>query len=124
MHLPSLGWKHSTAKSTSWTPSSGSPDAAVCGNPALKDSAFARGRYCKNNFNDLASSLVLLTEPPWLTSGTISSEEEAVVGAAQGSFWEEKEVGALAPVFLPGKPVDRGAWAGYRPEAPEEGGND
>ncbi|KAF4016015.1 hypothetical protein G4228_008303 [Cervus hanglu yarkandensis] len=43
-------------------PGSGSPDALVCGNPALKDSAFARGRYCKNNFNDLASSLILLTE--------------------------------------------------------------
>uniref|UniRef100_A0A8C2P3K7 Ion transport domain-containing protein n=1 Tax=Capra hircus TaxID=9925 RepID=A0A8C2P3K7_CAPHI len=43
-------------------PGSGSPEAAVCGNPALKDSAFARGRYCKNNFNDLASSLILLTE--------------------------------------------------------------
>ncbi|XP_055257210.1 two pore channel protein 1-like [Moschus berezovskii] len=43
-------------------PGSGSPDALVCGNPALKDSAFAQGRYCKNNFNDLASSLILLTE--------------------------------------------------------------
>ncbi|XP_066863325.1 two pore channel protein 2-like isoform X2 [Kogia breviceps] len=43
-------------------PSSTSPDALVCGNPALKDSAFARGRYCRNNFNDLAASLVLLTE--------------------------------------------------------------
>ncbi|XP_059973175.1 two pore calcium channel protein 1-like isoform X2 [Mesoplodon densirostris] len=43
-------------------PSSTSPDALVCGNPALKDSAFARGRYCRNNFNDLAASLILLTE--------------------------------------------------------------
>ncbi|KAF0876548.1 TPC1 protein, partial [Crocuta crocuta] len=39
-----------------------SPDALVCGNPALKDSAFARDRYCKNNFNDLASSFILLME--------------------------------------------------------------
>ncbi|XP_034856922.1 two pore calcium channel protein 1-like isoform X1 [Mirounga leonina] len=38
------------------------PDALVCGNPALKDSAFARDRYCKNNFNDLASSLIVLME--------------------------------------------------------------
>ncbi|XP_032267073.1 two pore calcium channel protein 1-like [Phoca vitulina] len=38
------------------------PDALVCGNPALKDSAFARDRYCKNNFNDLASSFVVLME--------------------------------------------------------------
>ncbi|TKC44209.1 hypothetical protein EI555_018808, partial [Monodon monoceros] len=43
-------------------PSSTGPDALVCGNPALKDSAFARGRYCRNNFNDLAASLILLTE--------------------------------------------------------------
>ncbi|XP_023107663.1 two pore calcium channel protein 1-like isoform X1 [Felis catus] len=39
-----------------------SPDALVCGNPALKDSAFARDRYCKNNFNDLASSFIVLME--------------------------------------------------------------
>ncbi|KAL0620150.1 Two pore calcium channel protein 1 [Plecturocebus cupreus] len=38
------------------------PDALVCGNPALQGSAFARGRYCKNNFNDLASALTVLTE--------------------------------------------------------------
>uniref|UniRef100_A0A8C0DU09 Ion transport domain-containing protein n=1 Tax=Balaenoptera musculus TaxID=9771 RepID=A0A8C0DU09_BALMU len=43
-------------------PGSTSPDALVCGNPALKDSAFARGRYCRNNFNDLPASLILLTE--------------------------------------------------------------
>lgn len=39
-----------------------SPDALVCGNPALRGSAFARARYCKNNFNDLASAFLLLTE--------------------------------------------------------------
>uniref|UniRef100_A0A673T7D5 Ion transport domain-containing protein n=1 Tax=Suricata suricatta TaxID=37032 RepID=A0A673T7D5_SURSU len=48
-----------------------SPDALVCGNPALKDSAFARDRYCKNNFNDLASSFIVLMEltvvNQWLT---------------------------------------------------------
>ncbi|XP_045406591.1 two pore calcium channel protein 1-like [Lemur catta] len=38
------------------------PDALVCGNPALKGSAFSRARYCKNNFNDLASSFVVLME--------------------------------------------------------------
>ncbi|KAM5227801.1 two pore channel protein 2-like [Ctenodactylus gundi] len=38
------------------------PDALVCGNPALKGSAFARDRYCRNNFNDLASSFVVLSE--------------------------------------------------------------
>ncbi|XP_064227884.1 two pore channel protein 2-like [Aotus nancymaae] len=38
------------------------PDALVCGNPALRGSAFARGRYCKNNFNDLASAFTVLME--------------------------------------------------------------
>ncbi|KAM4866720.1 two pore channel protein 2-like isoform 2-T2 [Thomomys bottae] len=38
------------------------PDALVCGNPALKGSAFAQDRYCRNNFNDLASSFILLME--------------------------------------------------------------
>ncbi|KAM9063074.1 two pore channel protein 2-like [Sarcophilus harrisii] len=36
--------------------------ALDCGNPALKDSTFARSRYCKNNFNDLASSFIVLME--------------------------------------------------------------
>uniref|UniRef100_A0A8D2CPS5 Ion transport domain-containing protein n=1 Tax=Sciurus vulgaris TaxID=55149 RepID=A0A8D2CPS5_SCIVU len=38
------------------------PAALVCGNPALAGSAFARDGYCRNNFNDLASALVVLTE--------------------------------------------------------------
>ncbi|KAI4546766.1 hypothetical protein MG293_003321 [Ovis ammon polii] len=68
-------------------PSSGSPDAAVCGNPALKDSAFARGRYCKNNFNDLASSLVLLTELTVVNQWhDILSEEEACFALLADGF--------------------------------------
>ncbi|KAB1256904.1 Two pore calcium channel protein 1 [Camelus dromedarius] len=43
-------------------PNSTSPDALTCGNSALRDSAFARGKYCRNNFNDLGSSLILLVE--------------------------------------------------------------
>ncbi|NWH72023.1 TPC1 protein, partial [Piaya cayana] len=38
------------------------PHAAECGNPALKDSLFARGKYCKNNFNNFASSFIVLME--------------------------------------------------------------
>lgn len=41
---------------------SNAPHALECGNPALKDSLFARGRYCKNNFNDFASSFIVLME--------------------------------------------------------------
>ncbi|NWR72726.1 TPC1 protein, partial [Centropus unirufus] len=38
------------------------PYAMECGNPALKDSLFARGKYCKNNFNNFASSFIVLME--------------------------------------------------------------
>ncbi|NXU98172.1 TPC2 protein, partial [Cettia cetti] len=41
---------------------SNAPYALECGNPALKDSLFARGKYCKNNFNDFASSFIVLME--------------------------------------------------------------
>ncbi|XP_036420198.1 two pore segment channel 3 isoform X2 [Colossoma macropomum] len=42
----------------------GSEDPAreYCGNPLLKGSAFARNNYCKNNFNDVVSSFILLLE--------------------------------------------------------------
>uniref|UniRef100_A0A8D0L7J6 Ion transport domain-containing protein n=1 Tax=Sphenodon punctatus TaxID=8508 RepID=A0A8D0L7J6_SPHPU len=39
-----------------------SPYALMCGNVALKDSTFARAKYCKNNFNDIASSFIVLME--------------------------------------------------------------
>ncbi|XP_062427643.1 uncharacterized protein LOC134138260 [Rhea pennata] len=41
---------------------SNAPYALECGNPALKDSLFARGKYCKNNFNNFASSFIVLLE--------------------------------------------------------------
>ncbi|KFZ64441.1 Two pore calcium channel protein 2 [Podiceps cristatus] len=41
---------------------SDAPHAPECGNPALKDSLFARGKYCKNNFNNFASSFIVLME--------------------------------------------------------------
>ncbi|NXX47504.1 TPC1 protein, partial [Tricholaema leucomelas] len=41
---------------------SNAPHALECGNPALKDSVFARGKYCKNNFNNFASSFIVLME--------------------------------------------------------------
>ncbi|KAK1802450.1 hypothetical protein P4O66_022107, partial [Electrophorus voltai] len=44
--------------------SADSPDPAreYCGNALLKDTLFARNNYCKNNFNDVVSSFVLLLE--------------------------------------------------------------
>ncbi|KAM4770911.1 uncharacterized protein WCC33_002687 [Rhinophrynus dorsalis] len=38
------------------------PFAQECGAPALKDSAFAKSKYCRNNFNDLGSAFVVLVE--------------------------------------------------------------
>lgn len=38
------------------------PAKAFCGNPQLKGTAFAALNYCKNNFNDVVSSFVLLVE--------------------------------------------------------------
>ncbi|NXU47216.1 TPC1 protein, partial [Turnix velox] len=41
---------------------SNAPYALECGNPALKGSLFARGKYCKNNFNNFVSSFIVLME--------------------------------------------------------------
>uniref|UniRef100_A0A8C8JIX3 Ion transport domain-containing protein n=1 Tax=Oncorhynchus tshawytscha TaxID=74940 RepID=A0A8C8JIX3_ONCTS len=38
------------------------PDKAFCGNPLLKNSVFAKHNYCKNNFNNVVSSFILLLE--------------------------------------------------------------
>ncbi|XP_067115529.1 two pore segment channel 3 [Osmerus mordax] len=38
------------------------PEKEYCGNPLLKGTAFARNNYCKNNFNNVISSFVLLLE--------------------------------------------------------------
>lgn len=41
---------------------SSDPAKAYCGNIKLKDSAFAQLNYCKNNFNNVVSSFILLVE--------------------------------------------------------------
>ncbi|XP_041418615.1 two pore calcium channel protein 1 [Xenopus laevis] len=38
------------------------PYAQECGMSALKDSAFAKSKYCRNNFNDLGSAFIVLVE--------------------------------------------------------------
>uniref|UniRef100_A0A3B4A6H2 Ion transport domain-containing protein n=1 Tax=Periophthalmus magnuspinnatus TaxID=409849 RepID=A0A3B4A6H2_9GOBI len=43
-------------------PDSEAPERVYCGNPLLKDTAFARHNYCKNNFNQVVASFVLLLE--------------------------------------------------------------
>lgn len=41
---------------------SSDPAKAYCGNPLLKGTAFAQLNYCKNNFNNVVSSFILLVE--------------------------------------------------------------
>lgn len=45
-----------------YEPDSGDPAKAYCGNPLLKGTAFAQLNYCKNNFNNVVSSFILLVE--------------------------------------------------------------
>ncbi|XP_054460048.1 two pore segment channel 3 isoform X2 [Anoplopoma fimbria] len=41
---------------------SSDPEKAYCGNPLLKGTDFAQLNYCKNNFNNVVSSYILLVE--------------------------------------------------------------
>uniref|UniRef100_A0A3Q1JC98 Ion transport domain-containing protein n=1 Tax=Anabas testudineus TaxID=64144 RepID=A0A3Q1JC98_ANATE len=41
---------------------SSNPAKAYCGNSLLNESVFAKSNYCKNNFNDVVSSFILLVE--------------------------------------------------------------
>ncbi|XP_051528012.1 two pore calcium channel protein 1-like [Myxocyprinus asiaticus] len=43
-------------------PNSTSPDQEYCGNPLLKGTNFAKYNYCKNNFNNVISSFIVLLE--------------------------------------------------------------
>ncbi|KAK7127619.1 hypothetical protein R3I93_020260 [Phoxinus phoxinus] len=43
-------------------PNSTSPDQEYCGNPLLKGTTFAKLNYCKNNFNNVISSFIVLLE--------------------------------------------------------------
>ncbi|KAL2087299.1 hypothetical protein ACEWY4_018358 [Coilia grayii] len=45
-----------------YAPDSTDPDKEYCGNSLLKGTTFAKNNYCKNNFNDVASSFILLLE--------------------------------------------------------------
>lgn len=43
-------------------PNSTMPDQEYCGNPLLKGTTFAKLNYCKNNFNNVVSSFIVLLE--------------------------------------------------------------
>ncbi|MED6260089.1 hypothetical protein ATANTOWER_000918 [Ataeniobius toweri] len=71
------------------------PESTYCGNPLLKGSTFAQLSYCKNNFNNVVSSFILLLEltvvnqwhdillhkhPPMLTAGCCSPfQQESLI---------------------------------------------
>ncbi|XP_075907412.1 two pore segment channel 3 [Nelusetta ayraudi] len=57
-----VGMELFKGKVTFFDRGSGDPAAFYCGNPRLNNTAFAQLNYCKNNFNDVASSFILLVE--------------------------------------------------------------
>lgn len=57
-----IGMEAFKGKITFFEENSKDPQAEYCGNPALRDSAFARSKYCRNNFNDLGSAFIVLLE--------------------------------------------------------------
>lgn len=57
-----LGMELFKGKVRFFGPDSEDPDRVFCGNPLLKDTAFALHNYCKNNFNNVVASFVLLLE--------------------------------------------------------------
>lgn len=57
-----VGMELFKGKVKSYSQDSRNPDKAFCGNPLLNGTAFAQLNYCKNNFNDVVSSFILLVE--------------------------------------------------------------
>lgn len=57
-----IGMELFKGKVTFYRPNSSDPAKAYCGNPLLNGTDFAKLNYCRNNFNDVASSFVLLVE--------------------------------------------------------------
>lgn len=57
-----VGMELFKGKVTFFDRGSGNPAALYCGNPRLNNTAFAQLNYCKNNFNDVVSSFILLVE--------------------------------------------------------------
>ncbi|KAJ8392380.1 hypothetical protein AAFF_G00075050 [Aldrovandia affinis] len=57
-----VGMELFKGKVTFFESDSTDPERAYCGNPLLKGSVFAGLKYCKNNFNDIVSSFILLLE--------------------------------------------------------------
>uniref|UniRef100_A0A3B4GN92 Two pore calcium channel protein 1-like n=1 Tax=Pundamilia nyererei TaxID=303518 RepID=A0A3B4GN92_9CICH len=57
-----VGMELFKGKVTFYEQSSTDPAKAYCGNPLLNGTDFAKLNYCKNNFNDVVSSFILLVE--------------------------------------------------------------
>lgn len=57
-----VGMELFKGKVTFYEKDSSDPAKAYCGNPLLKGTAFAQLNYCKNNFNNVVSSFILLVE--------------------------------------------------------------
>ncbi|KAJ8246465.1 hypothetical protein GJAV_G00268130 [Gymnothorax javanicus] len=57
-----VGMELFKGKVTFFESSSSDPERGYCGNPLLSGTDFARLNYCRNNFNDIISSFILLLE--------------------------------------------------------------
>uniref|UniRef100_A0A8C2W706 Two pore segment channel 3 n=1 Tax=Cyclopterus lumpus TaxID=8103 RepID=A0A8C2W706_CYCLU len=57
-----VGMELFKGKVRSFEDDSSDPTKAYCGNPLLKGTTFAQLNYCKNNFNNVVSSFILLVE--------------------------------------------------------------
>ncbi|KAM9314972.1 two pore segment channel 3 [Pholidichthys leucotaenia] len=57
-----VGMELFKGKVTFYDDSSSNPAKEYCGNPLLKNTTFAQLKYCKNNFNNVVSSFILLVE--------------------------------------------------------------
>lgn len=57
-----VGMELFKGKVTFFNRGSSDPAASYCGNSQLNNTAFAQLNYCKNNFNNVISSFILLVE--------------------------------------------------------------
>ncbi|XP_042338658.1 two pore calcium channel protein 1-like [Plectropomus leopardus] len=66
---------------------SSDPAKAYCGNPLLEKKTFAQLNYCKNNFNNVVSSFILLVELTVVNQWHVLSSGFAIVTHASARIF-------------------------------------
>lgn len=82
-----VGMELFKGKVTFYEENSSDPAKAYCGNPLLQGTAFAQSNYCKNNFNNVVSSFILLVE---LT--VVNQWHDILHSKASGASLEAKDL--------------------------------